>query len=231
MAQDATGTVTPSLTGVTWEWRQFVDERHEKNLFVDTHSLTFEEDGRYTGRADCNSMGGAFTVEGNAISIQPGPSTLMACPPGSLGQEFLAYLFDATSYSFTEAGDLLLETAGGTMRFSPRPQVSGTVTYLQRIALPDSAFVRVQLLDVTVPDAPTTIVAEQVYSTNGAQVPLAFNLSYSRGAVQETRRYSVTARITDRDGRLLFVSDEHVPVITGGSPTSDIELVLVQVSR
>ncbi len=233
VAQDSGGASAPSLTGITWEWRQFVDERHEKNLFVDTHSITFDEDGRYTGRADCNSMGGAFTTDGDSISIQPGPTTLMACLPGSLAEEFLAHLFNASTFSFTDTGDLLLHLAsgGGTMRLSPRPQVSGTVTYLQRIALPENALVRVQLLDVTVPDAPTTIVAEQVFGTNGAQVPLPFNLSYSRGAVQETRRYSISARITDRDGRLLFVSDEYVPVITGGSPTSGVELVLVQIAR
>lgn len=233
LAQDLSGASAPSLTGITWEWRQFVDERHEVNLFVDTHSITFEDDGRYAGRADCNRVAGAFTFDGNSISILPGPSTLAACPPGSLSEVFLAHLFSASRFSFSDAGDLLLHLANdaGTLRLSPRPQVSGTVTYLQRIALPESAIVRVQLLDVSIADAPTTIVAEQVFSTNGAQVPLAFSLSYARDAVLETRRYSVSARITDRDGRLLFISDTFTPVITGGSPTAGIELVLVQVAR
>ncbi len=223
----------PSLTGVTWEWRHFVDSRHEKNLFVDTHTITFGDNGRYTGRADCNSVGGAYTVTGSSIQVQPGPSTLVACLPGSLGDEFTSYLFRVATFSFSDDGDLLLALPadGGTMRFTARPQVSGTVTYLQRVALPDDAFVRVQIQDVSILDAPTTIVAEQVFSTNGAQVPLPFDISYPASAVQETRRYSLSVRITDRDGRLLFVSDSHVPVITGGSPTSGIEIVLVQVTR
>lgn len=232
-AQEPASAGAPNLTGVTWEWRHFVDGRHEKNLFIDTHTIAFGDDGRYTGRADCNSMGGAYTVTGSSISIQPGPSTLMACPPGSLGDEFLSYLLRAAAFSFTENGELLLELPGdgGTLRFAARPQVSGTVTYLQRVALPDDAVVRIQIQDVSTPDAPTAIVAEQVFSTNGTQVPLPFNISYPASAVHETRRYSLSARITDRDGRLLFISDTHVPVITGGSPTSDIEIVLVQVVR
>lgn len=232
MAQEAASTA-PNLTDVTWEWRHYVDSRHEKNLFIDTHTIAFDDDGRYTGRADCNSILGGYTVTGNTITIQPGPSTLVACPPGSLADEFTRNLFRATTFSFTDEGDLLLSSPedGATMRFVARPQVTGTVTYLQRIALPEDAVVRVQIQDVSRLDAPTTIVAEQVFSTNGTQVPLSFSVSYPAGSVLETRRYSLAVRITDRDGKLLFVSDTHVPVITGGSPTSGIEILLVQVAR
>lgn len=223
----------PSLTGVTWEWHHFSNGRYEMTIHVDSYSVTFAEDGNYFGRADCNSVRGTFSVTGSSIVINPGPATLVACEPGSLGDAFTDLLLRATAFSFADDGDLLLELPadGGTLRLRARPQVTGTVTYLQRVALPPDAVIRVQIQDVSVLDAPTTIVAEQVFSADGAQVPFSFTVPYSARSVLETRRYSLAARITDGEGRLLFISDEYVPVITGGSPTQDIEVVLVQVTR
>jgi putative lipoprotein len=96
------------------------------------------------------------------------------------------------------------------------------------MALPPDAVVRVQIQDVSIADAVATIIGEQVIVTQGAQVPIPFAVSYPVSAIQEKRRYSIAARITDGEGNLLFVSDTHTPVITGGNPISDIEIVLVR---
>ncbi|MCA9909268.1 MAG: YbaY family lipoprotein, partial [Anaerolineae bacterium] len=159
------------------------------------------------------------------------PTTLAVCSPDSLGGVFTLYLSQVAVYSFTDDGKLLLEMPadGGTLTLSAQPQVTGTVMYRQRIALPPDAIVRVQIQDISIADAPMTVVGEQVIVTAGAQVPFAFAISYPESAIQANRRYSLGARITDGDGRLLFITDTVVPVITGDNPTSDIELVLVQV--
>lgn len=232
-AQEGQDPDMPSLTGVTWEWRYFADGQREMNVLTDSQSITFNEDGTYFGRADCNSVSGTYSVSGGSIVVRPGPTTLMACPPDSLGEEFMRYLLRAVIYSFTDDGSLMLELPAdsGTLLFTARPQVSGQITYLQRVALPDDAVVRVQIQDVSRVDIAADIIAEQVFTTGGAQVPLAFTVSYPASSIQETRRYSLSARITDRDGRLLFINDEYVPVITGGSPTTGIEIVLVQIQR
>ena len=46
-------------------------------------------------------------------------------------------------------------------------QVTGTLTYLPRIALPDDAVVNVQLQEVSRADAPATVLAEQEFVTEG----------------------------------------------------------------
>jgi putative lipoprotein len=104
----------------------------------------------------------------------------------------------------------------------------GSVAYRQRIALPPTAVVTVRIEDVSKADAPAVVIGEQVIETKGRQVPIPFAVSYEPGKIKETHRYSLLARIEDDAGRLLFINDSNVPVITGGNPTEDIEVILVQ---
>ncbi|REM35684.1 hypothetical protein DSI31_07360, partial [Mycobacterium tuberculosis] len=55
-------------------------------------------------------------------------------------------------------------------------RVSGTVTYRERIALDPAAEIVVQLLDVSLMDAPSKVLAEQRIKANGKQVPFAYEL-------------------------------------------------------
>lgn len=105
--------------------------------------------------------------------------------------------------------------------------LTGTVTYLERIALDPAAVVTIQLEDVTVAEAPSTIVAEQRINAEGRQVPIPFDMPYDPATVDPNRLYSLSARIEDGGGKLLFISDTRVPVLTGGSPTQAIEVRVV----
>ncbi len=125
---------------------------------------------------------------------------------------------------------LLSGLLGSTGAFAQSSaQVTGTLTYLPRIALPDDAVVNVQLQEVSRADAPATVLAEQEFVTGGAQVPLPFALDYDPTAIAEQLTYVVRATIRANDGQLLWTTDTFVPVITQGNPTSEIEIVLVQV--
>lgn len=108
--------------------------------------------------------------------------------------------------------------------------VTGTVTYLQRISLPPDAVVTVRIEDVSLADAPSEVIGEQVIETEGKQVPIPFEVTYKPSDVEDNHRYSVRARIEDGSGKLLFTSDTVMPVITGGNPTSDVEIVVVPVT-
>jgi heat shock protein HslJ len=92
------------------------------------YNIQFMPDGSFAAQADCNRVNGSYTVDGSAITIQPGPSTMAACPEGSLGDQFAAQLGEAAIYFFQE-GDLLLDLKfdSGTMRFSPQSnELAGT---------------------------------------------------------------------------------------------------------
>ena len=49
--------------------------------------------------------------------------------------------------------------------------VTGTITYRERIALPENAIVNVQLQDVSLQDVAATVIAETTITTPG-QVPI-----------------------------------------------------------
>lgn len=107
--------------------------------------------------------------------------------------------------------------------------ITGVVTYLQRSALPDDAVVTVQLQDISRMDVPAEILGEQVIQTGGSQVPFPYAVSYDAGSIVDNHTYGMIARITDGEGKLLFINDTTIPVITRGNPTSDVEILVVPV--
>jgi heat shock protein HslJ len=113
-----------SLTGVTWQWQgsQYSNDTDATPEDPSQYTIAFAEDGTYSGQADCNGIGGEYMLEDSSITISPGPTTLIACPEGSLGSEFARDL-EAAAIVFFQEGDLLIDlfADAGTMRFSPAP--------------------------------------------------------------------------------------------------------------
>jgi putative lipoprotein len=107
---------------------------------------------------------------------------------------------------------------------SSASRVTGTVTYMQRIALPPSATVKVQLVDVSRADAPATVLGEQIITAGGKQVPFSFEIPYDPAKIDQRFSYAVQARIEDA-GRLLFINDTRYSVITRGAP-NHVDMVL-----
>ena len=105
--------------------------------------------------------------------------------------------------------------------------VSGTVTYRERIALSPDAQLDVQLRDVSLQDAPSRLIAEQVIQNPG-QVPIKFKIEYNRNDLDPRNTYAVQARIKESDGRLAFINDTAYDVITRGNP-DNVDMLLVRV--
>ena len=100
--------------------------------------------------------------------------------------------------------------------------VTGTVSYLEKVALPAGAVVEVKLLDLSEQDIDGQVLADQTITTKGENVPIPFSLSYNPSDIDDTRTYSVGARIFI-DGDLAWVSTQNYPVITNGYPnTADV---------
>lgn len=105
--------------------------------------------------------------------------------------------------------------------------VSGTITYRERVALPNNAVVTIQLVDVSRADAPAVVIAEQKLTTNGAQVPIPFSVAYQPSQIQTNNTYAVQASIAVGNQRR-YVNDTQYSVITRGRPTSNVAVVMVQ---
>ena len=93
-------------------------------------------------------------------------------------------------------------------------QVTGTVTYRERIALPPTAVVEVTLEDVSRVDVASDVIARSDIAWAG-QSPIPFEIAYEPAAIDPSRRYGVRARIVDR-GQVLFTTSRPVLVITQG---------------
>ena len=118
------------------------------------------------------------------------------------------------------AGTSAAPSAGG----AASGRVTGTVTYLQRVSMPPSAVIKVQLVDVSRADAPATMLGEQIVTAGGKQVPFAFEIAYDPAKIDQRLSYAVQARIED-GGKLLFINDQRYAVITRGAP-NHVDMVL-----
>lgn len=88
--------------------------------------------------------------------------------------------------------------------------ISGEVSYRERIALPPNAILSVRLSDVSLADAPETVVAEQKIDPAG-QVPIKFEIKVDPAVIQPNVNYALQARITV-DNSLWFTNDERYSV-------------------
>lgn len=125
------------------------------------------------------------------------------------------------------AGIVLALAACATVP-ADQAEVTGTAAYRERILLPPGHVLTVRLEDVSLADAPSRTLAQQVTPLEGRGPPYAFNLAYDPAEIRDNHSYAVRAEIRDPDGRLRFTTDTRHSVITGGAPMSvDIMMVAV----
>ena len=123
-------------------------------------------------------------------------------------------------------------TAVSNVAGSAAGSVTGTVTYLQRMALPPTAVIQVRLLDgetTDVPCAVSKIVVEDNITLGNRQVPVPFELKFDPSSIDPKHSYSVGATILV-DGTPRFISDRAQPVLTHGNP-SKVEIVVKQTNQ
>lgn len=114
--------------------------------------------------------------------------------------------------------DKPLNTSAGT------GTITGTVAYLQRVALPPSAIIQVQLQDVSRADAPAKTIAQEKITLGNRQVPVPFELKFDPERIDAKHTYALSARIVV-DDKLRFINDKSYPVLTRDNP-SRVEIIL-----
>lgn len=106
---------------------------------------------------------------------------------------------------------LVLGCGAGTPPPAPPPppppprveplKIEGTVTHLQRIALPPTTEARVALVDVTGGESAAMTMVERVFAV-GRQVPVPFALAIDPKRVSAQARYELRAALVDPRGSL-----------------------------
>lgn len=115
-ANDQPEATDAGLAGITLLWPGFTNAAGETVTTdnPENYALTLLPDGTFTIVADCNVGGGAYTF-GDDGTLQLGPirTTRMACPEGSRGDEFVAFLESATNATVAEDGTVTITAADG----------------------------------------------------------------------------------------------------------------------
>jgi heat shock protein HslJ len=111
------------LTGKTWQltaltekvpaFQGVVPEADQAN-----YTIEFKSDGNYQAKADCNQVSGTYTTttEGG-LTIELGPTTLAACPEGSLSDQYIQALGNAASYAIADSQLTITLKDEGTLVF------------------------------------------------------------------------------------------------------------------
>lgn len=103
---------------------------------------------------------------------------------------------------------------------------TGEAFYLERIALPPTAQVTVELRDVSRADAPSTTLASQtIAGTTGP--PYAFTLSAPRAAVNAAAQLAIHASVRDGE-RLMFITDTRIDAPKTGATGIRARMVMVR---
>jgi heat shock protein HslJ len=122
----AGATTAPSgtgLTGKTWQLTAITEKVPAFQGVVPAadqanYTIEFKADGTYSAKADCNMVSGTYTTTSSGgLTIVLGPSTLVACPEGSLGSQYVAGLGNAASYSITDSQLTITLKDGGTLAY------------------------------------------------------------------------------------------------------------------
>ena len=115
---------TPSdLTGKQWQLTAITEKVPAYQGVVPAedqgrYTITFNTDGTFNAKADCNIVAGTFKTSGTSLTITLGPSTLVACPDGSYGDLFAHALSRAETYAVS-GSDLTIELQdGGILSFA-----------------------------------------------------------------------------------------------------------------
>jgi membrane-bound inhibitor of C-type lysozyme len=72
------------------------------------------------------------------------------------------------------------------------------------------------------------VIASQTIETQGAQVPIPFELTYDPAKIDPRFTHAVSARITT-DGKLTWISDTRYNVLTRDTPMTGVDIVVVPV--
>lgn len=126
--------VVSPIVGPVWRWTssQFNNGATQTVDNPNAYTLQFMADGQVQIKADCNTGGMGFKLNGNNIEFEPIRLTLIACPPGSLDSVFTQQLQTVGSY-LTSGSELVLniQTNTGRMIFTSAQVAAPTSVALE----------------------------------------------------------------------------------------------------
>jgi heat shock protein HslJ len=110
-----------SLTGKTWQLTAITEVTPAFQGVVPAdqqanYTIEFKSDGTFDAKADCNNVSGTYTTTSSGgLTVAVGPSTLAACPEGSMSSQYVQGLGNAASYAIADNQLTITLTDSGTL--------------------------------------------------------------------------------------------------------------------
>ena len=183
-------------------------------------NLAFEN-FRAFGSGGCNNYKTSYERSGARLNFGYVTSTAKECeePEGILSQESAYYddLERVVTYGL-ENWQLVLFDDTGRLLLVYDAVVMGNIFSQIGAEIPEDAQIYVQLNDVSLADAESTPIAEQVL-TGVTQFPIPYLVKYNPREILDNHTYAIGVRIEDPEGNLLLINPSAYHVITNGNPS------------
>jgi heat shock protein HslJ/uncharacterized protein YraI len=156
------------LVGATWQWTGGRESPTAEATTVpdpESYTLTFGDDGSLFIQADCNTSRATYELSGDQLTISPGATTRMACPPDSLSDQFLAMLGQAAQVGTAYGNLVIVLDSDAEMFFQRAPAINlgADLTPVTQEELIDTLWQWTNLVE-TQPMADTTIDDPENYN-------------------------------------------------------------------
>ncbi|MGB3906981.1 MAG: META domain-containing protein [Methanomethylovorans sp.] len=112
-----------SILGIEWQWTEIKEVSGDAvNRTVvpkpENYNIVFQEDERYSIKADCNVGNGEYTIKNNNLTVSAPALTRAYCGPESMDTLYLSMLSNVTAFSLeNEQLVLSLGDSGNEMIF------------------------------------------------------------------------------------------------------------------
>lgn len=127
--QDEETIIAPEeIIDIEWQWSGLTETLPASQSVVpdpENYTITFNSDETYSIKADCNIGSGSYTLEGNTLTIAPGPITLAYCGPDSLDTQYLSLLSNVTTVTMDDDGLVLGTGESGDRMLFVKGEVVG----------------------------------------------------------------------------------------------------------
>lgn len=105
--------------------------------------------------------------------------------------------------------------------------LTGEITFAGDAAIPPGAVAEAQLYDHSLHDVASVLIASQTIPSP-ERFPIAFAVRYDPARIEERRTYGMQVSVKVA-GELVYVNDTAFNVLTGGYPSMDVEVDVVEV--
>ncbi len=213
------------LSGTVWQWNKTTYNDGRTITVSNPANYTIEfflADGKVAVKADCNNVQGSYTPDANNLTITLGPSTMAACPPGSLDTEYLKELGEVAQY-LIQGNTLTLnfKLDSGGMTFTP-----AAAQPAQPAAVPgqDLGGKQWQWVKTNLSNGQT------VNSSNPASYTIAFSMTDGKVAITADCNNAVGEFMTDGQNLQIMIGGVTRAACQPGSLSDEFLTELSQVS-